>query len=168
MSLKEIYLDSGIVHTVKFNHLWQSWPIAMRSAEASGQAPRPVRIGTRRVVLATEIPQPKRLNYLHISFALLVVASVLYLTLNPAKNPPVEASPVDAPCEPLVDAVNLIESDGRLIFGNWSFSLTEVLGSGNVSHYKFVASCKDIKSIGTLTASSYSDGLRVKKLTPTN
>ncbi len=167
MSLKEIYFDSGIVHTVKFNHLWESWPIAMRSAEASGHTPRPVRIGTRRVVLATETPQPKRINYLPISIALVVVTSVAYFTINPAQNPPVEAVPVEVPCKPLEDAVNLIKSDGIFIYGNWSFSLTEVLGSGNISHYKFVASCKDFKSVGTLTASSYSDGFRIKKLTPT-
>jgi hypothetical protein len=168
MSLKEIYFDSGIAHTVKFNHLWQSWPIVMKSAEASGQAPRPVRIGTRRVVLATETPQPKRMNYLPISIALVVVASVAYLALNPAKNPPVEAVPVEVPCKPLEDAVNLIKSDDGFIYGNWSFSLTEVLRSGNVINYEFVASCKHFKSVGTLTASTSADGLRVKKLTPTN
>lgn len=169
MSLKQIYAENGVEFALPVNQLWESWPMVMRRAETKGIRARPVRIGTRRVVLAVD-SLIKSASQIFFVLPALVIVVLLVGYLASSKNSVTKGDHVQQStysCPALRSGDSLTPSGGAYSSQNWNLALKSIGESGNLQLFKFSANCGEERLAGTLVATAEKNGLSIKKLTPT-
>lgn len=166
MSLKQIYLDAGVSHTIRVNQLWQSWPISMQKAQESGLQVRPVKIGSRRVLLATQHPSGRGFLFLPVLAIALVVSVCIFALIPRAKPSAPMLSQKPQTCIPIEVGTPITQQDNLYSSGDWLLRLKPVASSGNIEAFNFDATCHNEKISGAFIASMDSGVLRIKKIDP--
>jgi hypothetical protein len=169
VSLKQIYAENGVEFALPINQLWESWPMVMRRAETKGIRARPVRIGTRRVVLAVDSQIKSTYKFFFVLPALMIIVLLCgYLaSINTAVTQGDHVQKSAYSCPALHSGDSLTPLGSAYSSQNWNLALQSIGASGNLQLFKFSANCGKEKLAGTLLVTSDKNGLSIKKLTPT-
>lgn len=156
---------SGVEHSIKFNSLISNWVLVLERSEDAGLPVRPIRLGAKRVVLATQEPQPQSRSLWYLSLLALVFTAILALALN---LPKVEEPKITAiSCKPLAVGDEILNDSNSNLVRDWNISLTQVSEMGNILFYKYSAKCRDTTQLGEMLLVKAGTGYKIKKLTPT-
>jgi len=160
MSLREILRESGVRHEYRFNRLSSNWYVQLRKLEARGFEVVPVRIGSRRVVLALNNSRSRpRLAVPILAVVVVLVAVISSLNLRATKH--------EIPFEAESSCVAVPEVNTYLNSSDWKFDTESIQQTGNLELLSVVASCGAKFWRGSVLVAHQRDGDLIKKLAPT-
>lgn len=159
---------AGVNHSLSFSPLTSNWVVQQSRAQQIGLQVRPVRIGAKRVVLATDSEQQRKQTWLipAIFGAILLSLLGVFFLYSPSKSHEVSPTPIN--CRQIEAEEVIAYSSTGYNLRDWKMDLTSSASLGNISQFAFVGRCGSKTIDGQILATKSNAGLRIKKLTLTN
>lgn len=166
MNSKTLYELSGVGQHVRFNTLISNWVTQQDMLNATGAQVRPIRLGVKRVILATDVILDNKSRnskiLLCVAAAVLVTLVVLF-SMNTHREVKVaqQASPQPS-CTAMTPGD--FEVNGRI--GTWIVSESNPIAIGQLRSVQFSANCAASSISGRLILAITKSGQEVKEIIP--
>lgn len=159
MSLRRILQEQGIDHFWKFSAVTANWVTQLDRLVQKGIVARPIRVGSKRVILATNAPNHRKRYWIWLGLLALAVPLTVFLI---HKDTAAGVQKVAAKCVFPLAPFEL--RNGKI--EDWVFSLVQEQSIGGISAFRFDAECDSKVVTGDMTAYRVGNLLRVKTITP--
>lgn len=166
MSLKQVLAELGVSKKFPFNTLTANWVSVLDKAQTLGLSAQPIRVGTKRVVVAID-RDVRRKIFLIPTFAIFATVFIVLASFSFRPQETKSERVQSQTCLPISAGDTMQIKQQVYLLRDWTLQLEALEKLGGLQKFNLIATCGLNQWTGQVVAANANAGLVIKKLAPT-